>query len=279
MIDFLHTNIPNSIFISIGPINIYYYGILIVIGILLGIFISVKLANYYNIAKDTIIDSAFYLIIFGLLGGRIYHILLELPYYAQNPLNIFKIWQGGLAIHGGIIAGVITTYYFAKKNRLNPIILASIYAPALALAQAIGRWGNYFNQELFGTPTNLPWGIPIQNAHKISAFSEFDFFHPTFLYESIGNFIIFLILIYAHYYFLSKKKINFNYIIVLLYLILYSILRFSLEFIRIDQTPELLGLRTPQIASIIIVSICILYFWISMQRKKIAKISCQRSCK
>lgn len=273
MTNFLHTNIPDSILISIGPLNIYYYGVLIVIGILLGIIISVKLASYYNISKETVIDSAFYLIIFGLLGGRLYHIFLELPYYIENPLNIFKIWQGGLAIHGGIIAGIIATYYFAKKNRLSPILLASIYAPALALAQAVGRWGNYFNQELYGVPTDLPWGIPIQYAHRISSFTDFEFFHPTFLYESIGNFVIFLILILAHYFFLSKKKTDFNYIIALLYLVLYSVLRFVLEFIRIDKTPDFFGLRVPQIASIIII-IAAFYYLISRSLKN---LKCDRS--
>lgn len=258
MINFLHSNIPNSILLSVGSINIYYYGVLVVISMLLGIFTSVKLASYYNIKKEIVIDSAFYLIIFGLIGGRIYHIFLELPYYLQNPLNVFKIWQGGLAIHGGIIAGIITTYFFAKKNNLNPLLLASIYAPALALGQAIGRWGNYFNQELYGLPTNLPWGIAIQNAHKIKEYSEFTYFHPTFLYESIGNLSIFLILIVSHYFFLKKKKENYNYIIIPLYLILYSILRFSLEFIKIDITPEYFGLRVPQITSLIIIALSII---------------------
>lgn len=256
MINFLHTNIPNAVFLSFGPFTVYYYGLLIVLGIILGLFLSIRLASYYGIEKDTIIDSAFYLIIFGLLGGRIYHVFLELPYYLANPLQIFMVWRGGLAIHGGIIAGIFTTYFFARKNKLNPIVLASIYAPALALAQALGRWGNYFNQELYGIPTQSSWGIPIAISKRVSGYLDFKYFHPTFLYESLGNLMIFIILITAHYYFLKNKKTNFNYIIVLLYLVLYSILRFSLEFIRIDPTPIYFGLKVPQIASLVIIFIC-----------------------
>lgn len=255
MINYLHTNIPESIFLSFGSFNIYYYGLLIALAILIGVSLSVKIAGFYGIKKDIIIDSAFWLVIFGILGGRIYHVLLELPYYLANPLEIFMIWHGGLAIHGGIIAGIITIYFLAKKYSFNPILFASICAPALALGQAIGRWGNYFNQELYGKPTDLPWGIPIQLSNRINEYSEYQFFHPTFLYESIGSFFIFLFLIALHYCFIKNKQKNNPLIIVLSYLILYSILRFSLEFIKIDKTPELLNLRVPQIISLIIITI------------------------
>jgi phosphatidylglycerol:prolipoprotein diacylglycerol transferase len=251
------------------------------LGALAAIFIMLKLAPYYEIKKDKIFDLSFYLIIGGIIGARIYHIFLELPYYLNHPLDIFKIWQGGLAIHGGIIAGIIIIYFFAKRTPLPPLIrgvsdkalsespldkggwgvknfwlLTALIVPGLALAQAIGRWGNYFNQELFGLPTNKPWGIPIDIINRPADFITSQYFHPTFLYESLGNFLIFLILIFIHIWIIKKFKqkiVNCQLLIVNCYLILYSLLRFSLEFIRLDTTPEFLGLRFPQIVSLIII--------------------------
>lgn len=249
---FLHTFHPNPILISFGPINIYWYGLFIVLGILAAIFTALKLAGYYNIKKEVIIDLAFYLVIFGIIGARLYDVLLELPYYLNHPLSIFKIWQGGLAIHGAIIAGIITIWLFAKKQELKPWLAASIIVPGLALAQAIGRWGNYFNQELFGKPTNLPWGIPIDLMNRPIEYISYEFFHPTFLYESIGSFIIFVILIFLHFLMIKKTVMRYE-LSVMSYAILYSILRFSIEFIRIDKTPIIFNLRFPQIASLVII--------------------------
>ncbi len=268
MINFLHTFNPESILISLGPIDIYWYGFFILIGSLLAISIMIKLASYHNIEKEKIIDLAFYLIITGITGARIYHIFLEFPYYLKYPLDMFKIWQGGLAIHGGIIAGLIVIWLFAKKRKelsseaselsswLWFWLLTAILVPGLALAQALGRWGNYFNQELFGLPTDKPWGIPIEIANRPLEYINSEFFHPTFLYESLGSLLIFFILIAIHVWIIKnqKQKSVMRYALcVISYLILYSILRFSLEFIRIDKTPELLGLRFPQIISLIII--------------------------
>ncbi|MBU4257430.1 prolipoprotein diacylglyceryl transferase [Patescibacteria group bacterium] len=249
---FLHTLHPRPILISFGPINIYWYGLLVVLGILAAIAVTLKLSSYYNIKKEVIIDLAFYLVIFGIIGARLYDVLLELPYYLNHPFDVFKIWQGGLAIHGAIIAGIITIWLFAKKRELNPWLAASIIVPGLALAQAIGRWGNYFNQELFGKPTGLSWGIPIDLMNRPIEYISYEFFHPTFLYESIGSFIIFIVLIFLHFLMIKKTIIRYE-LSVMSYTILYSILRFSTEFIRIDKTPVIFNLRFPQIASLVII--------------------------
>ncbi|PLX26709.1 prolipoprotein diacylglyceryl transferase [Candidatus Parcubacteria bacterium] len=262
--NFLHTFTPNSVLISFGPFTIYFYGFFIVCGILLGSTIVLKLAEKYHIEKNTIIDMAFWVIIVSIAGGRLYHIFLELPYYLEHPLQTVMIWRGGLAIHGAIIAGFFTTYFLAKKNQVNPIQLLAMFAPALALGQALGRWGNYFNQELFGLPTNLPWGIPIEYQKRVAGFEFYEYFHTTFLYESIGSVFIVIFLLYLHRVFI-KNKIDKYEIIVAFYLLLYSILRFSLEFVRIDKTPELLGLRFPQIASIIL---AIISLYVIFKNKK-----------
>ncbi len=259
--NFLHTFHPSPTLITIGPIHIYWYGFFIILGALAAIFITLKLADYYKIKKETIIDLAFWLIIGGIIGARLYHILLELQYYLSSPIDAIKIWQGGLAIHGAILAGIIIIWRFSKKHQYNFWLLSSIIAPGLALAQAIGRWGNYFNQELFGKPTNLPWGIPIDLANRPIEYISNEFFHPAFLYESIGNLLIFFILISIHIWIIRKnKKKNYSYFLPLTsYFLLYSILRFFIEFIRIDPTYVILGLRFPQIISLLIIFFSIIF--------------------
>lgn len=265
MINFLHTNVPTPILISLGLINIFWYGFFMVLSILLGIGLTIKLAEYYKINKEEVVDLAFWLIVFGILGARAYHVFLELPFYLKHPINIIQVWKGGLAIHGAIFAGLLTTYFFAKKQKINFWQLTALMAPGLALGQTLGRWGNYFNQELFGTPTNLPWGIPINFLNRPPEFFNYEYFHPTFLYESLGNFLIFIILISLHVYILKKfnaknNKINIYKILTIIYLLLYSILRFFMEFLRTDNTPTILSLRFPQIISLLIILSSFIYF-------------------
>lgn len=269
MINFLHSFEPNPVLVSFGLIKIHWYGFFIVLAIILALSVSFFLANKYRINKDDLFDLSFYLIIFGIVGARIYDVFLEWRYYLENPLDVFKIWQGGLAIHGGILAGILVLCFFVKKKKIRGLSgnnfwddffsLSFIIVPGLALAQSVGRWGNYFNQELFGSPTNLPWGIPINILNRPVEYIFNDFFHPTFLYESIGSLFIFALLISFHFYFLRKDKVSFQlkFFVSASYLILYSILRFFLEFIRIDFAPMFLGLRFPQIMSVLIVLFCI----------------------
>jgi len=260
MFNFLHTFNPQPIFISFGPISIYWYGLFIVLGIIAALAVSFYLAKYYKISNNTIFDLSFWLIIGGIIGSRIYDIFLELPYYTSHPIQALKIWQGGLAIHGAIIAGLIIIYFFTRRNKLNFWQLVSLFAPGLALAQASGRWGNYFNQELFGLPTAKPWGIPIDLLNRPLEYLTNQYFQPTFLYESLGCLLIFIILFSLNIYFIRKGGLtNRIYIwLVALYMILYSILRFLLEFVRIDFTPYLFSLRWPQIISLIIIIFSIL---------------------
>ena len=218
------------------------------------------LAKRFKIETDKIWDLSFYLVLFGIIGARIYEIFLEFPYYFNHPVQIIKIWEGGLAIHGAIIAGVITLIIFIKKNKLSFWPLMAIITPGLALGQAVGRFGNWFNQELFGWPTNLPWGIPIDLKNRPLEFIDQLFFHPTFLYESLGSIFIFIFI----FILLLRQKENLNKKIAMrisaYYLAFYSILRFSLEFIRIDYAPVLLGLRAPQIISLFLITISIIIY-------------------
>ncbi len=267
LINFLHTYQPQSILLQIGWLQIHWYGFLIAIGALLGFLVVLYLAKQYGIKKEVIYDLTFYLIIFGLIGDRLYYVFYAWEYYSQHLLDIFKVWQGGLAIHGAMIAGILVIYIYGKKNKINPWFLADLIIIALPLAMAIGRFGNYFNQELFGPPTNLAWGIPIVPANRPLEFASFTYFQPTFLYESLWNLLVFIILLVWHKIRLAKTSPwleNKNLEgtqglgnITLVYFILYSIGRGLNEFLRQDYSPYFLGLRWAQVISLVIIIICL----------------------
>ena len=278
MINFLHTFIPNPILINLGWLTIYWYGLFMVLGIGGGLIVSLILSPKFKIKNDDLLDLAFWLIIGGLIGARLYDCLLNLPYYLQYPLDILKIRNGGLAIHGALIGGAIVTWLYTKKlAKINNegrgqlfLRLAALLAPALALGQFFGRFGNYFNQEIFGRPTNLPWGIPISLLNRPNNFIGSEFFHPTFIYEALGNLIIFIILILLIKYFIKNNLLNNRgyKIIIATYLLAYSTLRFLLEFIRVDDTPIIIGVRLPQIVSLIIIVLAIYLLYESKNQKQ-----------
>lgn len=260
MTNFLHTFIPNAVLLDLGMIKIYYYGLIMALAMSAAFFVALKLGKLLKIKSDDIFDLSFFLIVGGLIGARVYDVFLFLPYYINNPLASLKIWEGGLAIHGAIIAGLIITIIFAKLKNISFWKLSAIITPVLALGQAIGRFGNYFNQELFGKPSDLIFSIPIEIMYRPFGYEAFTHFHPTFLYESFGSLIIFTILII---YLIRKVKLkgDFNNDIFPLsfYVLSYSLLRFTLEFIKIDNTPYLLGLRFPQIISLVMIFLTLFF--------------------
>ena len=263
MITLLHNFLPASVLISFGSINIYWYGLFLVLAMSAGIITAIKIGRYYGIKQDIIIDASIWLIIGGLIGARIYEVFLESSYYFSDPLAIFKIWEGGLAIHGGIIGGALALIIFSYRRKLNSLALTAAVVPALALGQTIGRWGNWFNQELFGLPTNLPWGIPIAFINRPADYAKYIYFHPTFLYESLGCFLIFIVLLIMTQHRRRPAEI------ICTYLIAYAILRFSLEFIKIDDTPLMFGWRWPQIMSLIILLTAIIWLIKIYKRKSL----------
>lgn len=258
MFSLLHNFLPQPILLNLGILSIHWYGIFIVLGIISALILTLQLARRFDIKSEHIWDLSFYLVLFGIIGARVYEIFLEFPYYLTHPNQIIKIWEGGLAIHGAIITGALTIFLFVKKNKLDFWKLTAITVPGLALGQAIGRWGNWFNQELFGLPTNLPWGIPIEIISRPIDYISYNFFHPTFLYESLGLIIIAIFLTAILYKNSLSKKIAM--LVVACYLALYSLLRFGLEFIKIDVTPIFLNLRWPQIISLAIIVVAIIIY-------------------
>lgn len=257
MLNFFHSFSPQAILFSWGPIHVYWYGLLMVLAILTALAVVFYLAKLGRINRERIFDLSFWLIIGGLIGARIYDIFLDLSYYLQHPWQILKVWEGGLSIHGAIIFGLAIVWLFARRYKINFWQLSAVLVPGLAIGQAIGRWGNYFNQELFGLPTNGSLGIPIAIENRPGEYFNYEYFQPAFLYESLGCLIIGGLLILWYYQKAKKGIINvrFSVWISSLYMILYSILRFGLEFIKINPTPILFGLRWPQIMSLVIIII------------------------
>lgn len=245
---------PGEIAVKIGIITIHWYGIIICLSVLSGIYIVKKLSDKFDISQDTAYDISFYALVSSVIGARFYFVLLNLPYYLNFPNEIFMIWQGGISIHGAILAGALTLFAYSKIHSVNFFKLTDLFVPALALGQSIGRWGNFFNSEAFGLPTNLPWKLYIPLDKRPEHFINYEFFHPTFLYESIWNFLVFLILIY-----LVRIKLKLNIgVITFVYILLYSIGRSFIELLRVDSVLNFYGLPFAFIVSSILIVIAVI---------------------
>lgn len=237
---------PSQIICTIFGINIYFYGVILALAIIVGTFVSEYFGQkYFELKKETIIDMAPYLIIFGIIGARLYYCLLNFDFYLRFPTEILAIRHGGISIHGAILGGIIGLLIFAKRHKISVFKLADISVIGLSIAQSIGRWGNFFNSEAFGRPTNLPWKLYIAPQYRSIPYENYEYFHPTFLYESILDFAIFGILIWLVLKNINKKDGN----LALIYLILYSTARILVEHYRIDSVLYIHGIPVAIIVS------------------------------
>ena len=240
---------PGPVIVEIGPISIRWYGLLIAIAVLIGVSLSQYLAKRRNVNPELISDLSIWLVIGAIPAARLYYVLFQWSEYSQHPERIIAIWQGGIAIHGAIIGGTLAALIFAKVNQISFWQLADLVAPSVILGQAIGRWGNFFNSEAFGRPTDLPWKLYIPPANRPPALANFEYFHPTFLYESLWNLIVFALLITLFFRSLSGKRPFRLGTLFLTYLIAYSCGRLWIEGFRIDSL--MLGpLRIAQVVSL-----------------------------
>ncbi|MHB9094265.1 MAG: prolipoprotein diacylglyceryl transferase [Eubacteriales bacterium] len=229
---------------NIGPAQVRWYGILMAVAVLIGTSLARKESMRKGIDPEKILNMVIIIAPLSWLGARIYYVAFNWPVYRNDPAEIFKIWHGGLAIHGGLITAVILGYFYTRRNHLNFWEVGDLIAPSFILGQAIGRWGNFFNQEAYGYATNLPWAMYIGGAYR----------HPTFLYESLWDFGVFLFLMW---YRRKNKTIAGN--VLLTYLFLYSVGRFIVEGFRTDSL--MLGpLRAAQVASLLIMIVSSLIF-------------------
>ena len=210
---------PNPVAFTIANIDIRWYGILITFGMLLALGLSYRNAHRHQIDKECLLDLFLAIIPAGIIGARLYYVLFQWSYYSEHLNEIFLIRNGGLAIHGGLIFGVVAGYLVCRHKNIKTLEMTDLVFPNVALAQAIGRWGNYFNGEAHGGPTDLPWGIMVDGV-KV---------HPTFLYESLWCLGLFVLLTFL------DRKPHFSGQITCLYCILYSIERFLVEGLRTDS--------------------------------------------
>ena len=225
---------------SIGPLFVRFYGIILMSGAVAGAFLAMREAKRREYDPEIVWDLFIYLLIGGIVGARIWHILTPSPstgitasWYFTHPLDALAVWKGGLGIPGAVIGGLIALYFYSRKTGINFAEWTDIASPGLALGQAIGRWGNFFNQELYGAPTNLPWAISIDPAHRLTSYQNIEYYHPLFLYESIWNLMNMFLLLWISRRFAGSLK---NGDIFLTYLIIYPVGRFLLDFLRLDAS-------------------------------------------
>ena len=285
---------PGAIAFHIGPLTVYWYGIIIALAFLVGLFITLAIAKadygqklkgegaepppetpFNSQVKDYpedktrehIIDLSTLLLIGGIVFARLYYVIFNRNYYINHPLEIFMTWKGGLSIHGAIIGSILIIYFYTKRHKIALLKYTDLFAYGMIFAQAVGRWGNFFNSEAFGSPTDLPWKLYIPPANRPLKYMNFEYFHPAFLYESLWDIFVFIILITivrknkkeTNKRLLAKgdnqdkkEKNEKNGSITFFYLILYSLGRFIIEGLRVDNIYVILGLPIAQFISIIL---------------------------
>jgi prolipoprotein diacylglyceryl transferase len=257
---------PSSGTLEIGPVNLNAYGLMIALGVVVAVRIAGKRAERINAGTmDDLSSIALWAVPAGVLGGRAYHVLTDYEKFFgddRNWADVFKVWQGGLGIWGGITVGVLVGFWRAKKMNLDAWLLVSCSVPGIAVAQAIGRWGNWWNQELFGRSTDLPWALEVSDATALKAgFAEGTTFHPTFLYESLGCLVLAVALIAVE----RKLKPGRGRLLAW-YVAGYTALRFFIEGLRIDEAKELAGFRFNQWVSIIAFAIAVAFLVLDARR-------------
>lgn len=213
-----------------GPVQVRWYGLMYVVAIIVGIFLANREVKRrgMDLTLDDILDFVLITIPIAIVGARLYYVAFKWPYYGQHLGDIYRIWEGGLAIHGGLIGGALALWLFSRWKKLSFWAFADVIAPPLILGQALGRFGNFMNGDAYGIPTDMPWGIVFPRSSPAgSQFPEMHL-HPTMLYEMVGGLVIFAVL-----WWLRTKPFKHGFLISL-YAILYSVLRFGVEFFRGD---------------------------------------------
>jgi prolipoprotein diacylglyceryl transferase len=242
---------PSSGVINLGPLPLRAYALCIILGILAAVVVGDRRLVARGGPKGAMAEVATWAVPAGLIGARLYHLATNPELYwgahGQGTVAALEVWHGGLGIWGGVLGGAIGAWLVCRRKGLDLALVADALAPGLVLAQAIGRWGNYFNQELFGRPTTLPWGLEISPSHRPVGYERFTTFHPTFLYESLWDVAVALLLIWAD----RRFKLTGGRVFAL-YVAAYTFGRFWIESLRIDDAHKFLGLRLNDWTSVVV---------------------------
>ncbi len=231
--------------LDLGFLSLRWYGLLIALAVFIGIWLSQRLARQRQVNPDVIADLAIWLVIGAVPAARLYYVAFNWGYYQQHLDQVLQIWRGGIAIHGAILGGMVALALFTYWQRLSFWQTADLIAPSLILGQAIGRWGNFFNSEAFGAPTDLPWKLYIPAYRRPPGLLSEAYYHPTFLYESLWNLAVFALLLWLF----GQPRFQKPGTLLLTYAIAYSVGRFWIEGLRLDSL--MLGpLRIAQVVSL-----------------------------
>ncbi|HZP28998.1 MAG TPA: prolipoprotein diacylglyceryl transferase [Acidimicrobiia bacterium] len=229
---------PSNGTVHLGPLPIHVYGVLLAIGVVVAATLAER--RWASWGRDRRELAAIWIpvVIAGVVGARLYHVATDYQLFEDNWGRVFQIWKGGLSIWGTVLGGGIAVYVMSRIRRLDFLRVSDAIAPGLLVAQALGRWGNYFNQELFGKPTTLPWGLEIDPAHRPAGYTQYATFQPTFLYESLYCLAALALLLWAERRFRLHRGQVFA-----LYVVVYTFGRFWFEMLRIDPAHHVAGLR------------------------------------
>jgi prolipoprotein diacylglyceryl transferase len=243
----------------LGPLPLHLYGLTLAIGVVAATYLSEHRWKRMGHDPKEVSQIAVWVVIAGVVGARLYHVITDYQLYTDDPLKAFQIWSGGLAIWGAVGGGAIAVVVLARKHHYDTLALCDAIAPGVVLAQAIGRWGNYFNQELFGRPSTLPWAVEVDFAHRPDQYKAFATFQPTFLYESLWCLLVLAVLLWAERLPSHRKGQTFA-----LYVALYTAGRFVFENMRSDPAHTVAGLRINAWVSIVLFLIAMSWFvWLA----------------
>ena len=260
---------PSFSVFEIGPLNIHIYGILMGIAVATAYVLTVRRYEKFGGNRATAESAGFWAIVIGFVGARFAFVLPRLGDYSGDWLGVFRIWEGGIALFGGLTFGTVAALFVVHRRHGDLLMFADSVAVALPAAQAIGRWGNYFNQELFGTPTSLPWGLEIDPENRPAAYPDAETFHPTFLYEMLWNVGLIVLLLWLERHRKLRRGTS-----IALYMILYSTARFLLELIRTDSPYRFWGLSRNGWYSLLVIGAGLgLLWWIYRRRPAVAQTS------
>lgn len=253
-------SIPSPTFsvFEIGPLRIHVYGILMGIAVATAWYLSARRYEKFGGERATGESAGFWAIALGFVGARLAFVLPRLGDYSDDWLGVFRIWEGGIALYGGLLFGTAAALFVVHRRRGSLLMFADAAAVGLPAAQAIGRWGNYFNQELFGTPTALPWGLEIDPENRPAAYPDAETFHPTFLYEMLWNIGLIVLLLWLERRFKLRRGTS-----IVIYMLWYSVGRFLLELIRTDSPYRFWGIsRNGWVSIVVFLAGWALLWWI-----------------